>query len=152
MVELTQLLYLILITFVPWIEVRGSIPYGLYEGIDPIAVFLICTLTNIALIPIVFFFLDYIFPYIRKWKIADIILRRTEKRTKKYVDRYGFLGLTLFVAIPLPGTGAYTGAIAAYIFSMKRMQAFQAITLGVIIAAVLVTLITTSVLTIPKIL
>lgn len=130
--------YMLFLTLVPWIELRGSIPYGIYAGFDPILVLFSCVLVNILLLFPVFLFLDYVFPLIRNWKIADIVVRRTRKKSQKYVEKWGFLGLAIVVGIPLPGTGAYTGALAAHLFGFERKKAFQAISLGVMMAGIII--------------
>ena len=135
-----DIVYLILITILPGIELRGSIPIGFAMGYAPLLIFVACTIANIALIPLVFMFLDHIFPLFQKVSVVNKIVTRIQKKTFNYVNTYGVLGLTLFVAIPLPGSGAYSGALAAYIFDIERKRAYLAIALGVIIAGILVTL------------
>lgn len=130
---------LIISTLIPWLELRGSIPYGiLVLEMDPLTVFLICVLVNIALVFPTLVILNFVFPYIENIKIVNSLLQRARKKSEKYIDKYGFIGLALFVAIPLPGTGAYSGSIAAYIFNIKKRKAFPAISLGVTIAGILV--------------
>jgi len=119
-------IYLIFITFLPGIELRGSIPLSILhynKNIFLSSAIIICV--NILLIPIVFLM----------WQL---IIFLAEKIT--IVDKYGFWGLVILVAIPLPGTGAYTGALAAELFAMKKRKAFLAIGLGVIVAGIIVTL------------
>jgi len=136
-------IYLIFITFLPGIELRGSIPAGVAAGYNPLLIFLVLTFVNILLIPPAFKFLDFFFHIMEKIKYMGYFIERTRKRAKKYVDKYGFIGLCLFVAVPLPGTGAYSGALAAHLFGMKNRKAFASIALGVAIAGVLVTVIST---------
>lgn len=137
---LNDIFYLIFITFLPGIELRGSIPVGFALGYEPLLVFSLCTLANIILIPFVFLFLDYVFPLFQRFSVIDKIVRRIQKKTAKYVDTCGVLGLAAFVAIPLPGSGAYSGALAAYVFGIERKRAYLAIALGVIVAGIIVTL------------
>ena len=70
-------------------------------------------------------------------------LTNLQKRAQPYMDKYGFWGLMIFVAIPLPGTGAYSGSLAALIFGMNKMKAFVSISLGVILAGIIIALVTT---------
>ncbi len=135
-----NLVYAVLITLLPGIELRGSIVYGIGIGENPILVFLLCTIANILLIFPIFFFLNFIFPYFEHLPIIQPILERTRGKTNKYVEKYGFIGLAIFVAIPLPGSGAYSGALGAYLLGMKKRRAMPAIALGVVIAGILVTL------------
>lgn len=136
----SELLHLVLITLVPWIELRGSIPYGIGLGLDPFVVFLVCVFTNILLLFPTFFFLDHFFRFIKHWGLVGRVVSKVQRKASRYVDRWGFLGLTVFVMIPWPGTGAYSGALAAYLLGVPRKKAFKAITAGVFIAGVLVTL------------
>ncbi len=131
---------LVLLTLIPWIELRGSIPYGISHGLDPFTTFFLCVAVNIAIIPLIFLFLKHIFPFFEHWKISQHVLKRTRKKSKKYVKKYGYLGLTLFVAVPLPGSGVYSGSIATYVFDIPRKKALSAIATGTAIAGVIVTL------------
>ena len=135
-----KILQLVILTLTPFMELRASIPAGIAMHYNPIAVFGITVAANIFLIYPIFFFLDHIFPHVEHWSISQKILNRTRERSKKYVDKYGMLGLALFVAIPLPGSGAYSGALAAYILNIPRVKAMHSIALGVLIAGLLVTL------------
>ena len=144
-----KLLYLIVITFIPGVELRGSIPIAItVYKMSPLAVFLIITLVNILIIPVVFLLWDLALFLARKIKFIDIYLKKLDARSRSVIEKYGFWGLTLFVAVPLPGTGAYTGAFIAEIFGMEKKKAFWAIALGVLIAGVVVTLLTTGALSV----
>lgn len=133
--------YTFLFSMFPWIELRGSIPYGVLKaGLNPILVFAVAVFANCLVIYPSFIFLDYAFHIMEKTPLKKSI-DKTHKKAKPYVDRYGFLGLTLFVAVPLPFTGAYSGALAAHIFGIKGFKAFCSIAAGVVIAGILVTLI-----------
>lgn len=143
---MNPLLYTIAITALPAIELRGAIPVGIALGLSPLTAFLISTLANIAIIFPIFLFLDHLFKYFRNFGIVDRVISRVQRKTQKYVEKYGPLGLLLFVAIPLPGSGAYSGCLAAYIFGISRKQSYSAIAGGVIIAGILVTLASAGVL------
>lgn len=84
--------------------------------------------------------MDHIFPFFEHLPAVHRLLRRTHEKTHYYVQKYGTLGLAVFVAVPLPGTGAYTGVLASYIFEMDKKHAFLAIASGVVVAGILVTL------------
>jgi len=127
---------------VPVIELRGSIPLALaLSNIHPLSVFLICVALNLLVIPLTFKGLDLFAPILirRSKRIASIFawfLRRGHGR------KWGLVGLAVFVGIPLPVTGAYTGTLMAYLLGMERRLAALAIAVGVIIAGVIVTLAT----------
>ena len=146
---LQHLLYLILITFVPGVELRGSIPLAItVYKMSPLAAFLIITFVNILIIPVVFLLWDLALFLARKIKFIDTYLKKLDARSRSVIEKYGFWGLTLFVAVPLPGTGAYTGAFIAEIFGMEKKKAFWAVALGVLIAGIVVTLLTTGALSV----
>ena len=135
---------MLVITVMPTIELRGSIPFGFAAGLDPILVIISCIAFNILLIPALFVLLNLIFdgleevPIIGKW--FEKKLGKIHRKAGKYVDKYGYLGLALFVAIPLPGSGVYTGSLAAFLLSMEHKKAMIAIAVGVLIAGIIVSL------------
>lgn len=129
-----------LLAIVPFVELRGAIPWALLNnpGVSPILIFAICVAINILAIPIAFLLLDFIVPSARrKVGFVERVLKWSERRAKKRRN-IGFVGLALFVGIPLPATGAYTGALIAHIAGMDRKKATIAIASGVFIAGVLI--------------
>ncbi|MCX6694986.1 MAG: small multi-drug export protein [Candidatus Altiarchaeota archaeon] len=134
--------YVLVISAMPWIELRGGIPVGIFQfGLNPLVAFAVATLGNIAIIYPAFVFLDWFFHLMEKIPFMAGIIRKTHEKAKPYVEKYGMLGLGVFVAIPLPGTGAYSGALAAHMLGMKNTKAFISIALGVVGAGILVTLV-----------
>ncbi len=133
----------IILSLLPVAELRGGIPLALAQGINPITAYLVCVAANILIIPIVFIFLGTLHKIFMKRgiykKTFDGFLEKTRKRTSERIEKYGYIGLTLFVMIPLPVTGAYTGTLAAWFFGMKKLKSFFAIALGVAMAGVIVT-------------
>lgn len=142
-----QIVRLILVTFLPAIELRGSIPLGiLIYKMNWITVFAICVITNIALGIVFYVLLDTVIKLFRKirWfeNIYQRILIRNQRKVEKIVEKWGELGIALFIGIPLPGTGAISGAIGSYALGLRKRKFFIANLLGVLIAGVLVTAIT----------
>lgn len=139
-------LFTVLITLLPVFELRGAIPYAMAQGASPLLIYAVCVLTNAAVGPLVFLFLSTFHRWFAhlSWyqSFFDKLVIRARKKVKTKVDRYGYLGLALFVAIPLPITGAYTGSLGAWVLGMHRGKTFLAVTLGVLIAGVVVTLVT----------
>ena len=133
-------LYLVAITLLPYVELRGSIPVGIAMGLPPVPVFLVATLVNIAIIYPAFIFLDWFFHLLERVPFLNRAIVKTRQKAKPYVDRYGMAGLAVFVGVPLPGTGAYSGALAAHLFGIKDRKAFVAIASGVVFAGVVITL------------
>ena len=136
----------ILLSVLPISELRGGIPYAIAFGLHPVLAYLFGVLGNLLVIPLVFFFLDNIHKYFLKLKIYskifDKYVNRNRKKLEKYVgSKFEFWALVLIVAIPLPMTGAYTGSILAWFFGLKRRKSYLAISLGILIAGLIVSLI-----------
>ncbi|MBN2458437.1 small multi-drug export protein [Candidatus Woesearchaeota archaeon] len=144
-----DILYIALLTFVPTLELRASIPYGiLATEIHWIWVFVLAVAINFVLGLVLYPMLDIMINIAVRIKIFNklynIYLRRTQKRIKSYVDRYGELGIALFIGMPLPGSGTYTGSVAAYALGMRYKRFIIANAIGVLIAGILVTAIVLS--------
>jgi len=144
-------LYIFLVTMLPAVELRGAIPLAILNYKLPVvSSAIIIIIANILITPLVFLFWDLILLVFSKIPSLERFLKKylfnLQKRAKPYVDKYGFWGLMIFVAIPLPGTGAYSGALAAEILGMDKLKAFISISFGVIEAGIIVTLLTTGVL------
>ncbi|MDR1665195.1 MAG: small multi-drug export protein [Clostridiales bacterium] len=146
MVSFTNYLWVIFISMLPVIELRGAIPVAAGFGINPAVAYIICVLGNMLPIPFILLFIKHIFALLKKvplfGKLVDKLENNAFKKMEK-VDKYSFWGLAIFVAIPLPGTGAWTGALIAALLDMKIKKSLPAIFLGVVIAGAAVTLITT---------
>ena len=143
-----------LLSISPIIELRGGIPFAVTQGVNPLIAFIFCSLANIIVIPIAFLFLNYLHRHLLKFNFYsrsfNVFLKKLRKRkekVKKNYQIYGIIALTLFVAIPLPITGAWTGSLIAWLLNFKKGKSFLAISLGVIIAGIIVTLIVTGILT-----
>ena len=140
----SEILILIGLTLLPFLELRASIPYGILNtDLSWMTVFLICIIANIILAPIVYFFLDkivHLFFFIKPFeRFYTRKVEKTQKKIHKYVEKYGEIGLAIFIAVPLPGSGVYTGAIAAYVLGMSYKDFIKAAAIGVLIAGVIVT-------------
>jgi uncharacterized membrane protein len=140
------IIWTIILSMLPVSELRGGIPYAILNGINPITAFLLAVLANILIIPIIFFFLDNIHEFllnIKPYKKAFnfYIERKVEKVRRKY-ENVGLVILFLFVAIPAPGTGAYTGVLLSWFFELDRKKSFATIALGVITAGIITTILT----------
>lgn len=129
-----------LISLVPFLELRFAIPLAIVfnPGISPIAIFAICLALNILAIPTAYFLLDIIVPPLRhRIKLVDKLFQAAVKRAKKY-QGLSLVGLALFVGVPLPGTGAYTGVLIAYIAGLDRKRSSLAIAAGVVMAGAII--------------
>ena len=136
-------LTLFLISMLPFIELRGAIPYGFIMGLNPIHIFSIAIAGNMVPVPFILLFLEDVEKYLRKWekiaRLMDWLFERTYRKANKKVRRWEYLALIFFVAIPLPGTGAWTGSLIAYLFKIDLKKAILMIFLGVLIAGIIVT-------------
>lgn len=122
---------------VPVLELRGAIPFGLALGLSPELAWLVSVIGNLIPVPFVMLLIRTFFQWLRRWpwwdgKIGWLIDRATRKGS--LVRRYRLAGLILLVAIPLPGTGAWTGALVATLLNIRMRVALPAILLGVLIA------------------
>lgn len=139
-----KLLSTLLISMVPVVELRGAIPAALAQGVPAIPAALVSIVGNLLPVPFIIVFVRRVFAWIRhKMPKLDGFVSRLEQRAEaksESVRKYSFWGLFLFVAIPLPGTGAWTGALIAAMLEMRLKHALPAIILGVLTAAVIVTL------------
>ncbi len=142
---MNSLLLAFLLSLAPISELRGGLPVALASGNPFIISLLICILANILVFPVVIFFLEFIHHRLLFFKtyrnVAEKFIERTRKKAHKKVEKYGYFGLFLLVAIPLPFTGAYTGTIASWFFGMNKLKSFITITAGIITASILVSII-----------
>ena len=147
-----NLIRVFIISMIPVLELRAAIPLGITTFALPVwEVVLVAILGNIFPIPFLILFGEKVLNYFAKFekigKPFRFIIEHGEKKAKKVVGAL-FVGLLLFVAIPLPGTGAWTGALIAITLRLKLKEACPAIFLGVICAAIIMTLVTLGLVTI----
>jgi len=137
------LFYAILLSMLPIAELRGGIPYAIANDINPFVAYFVCVGANILAFPIVFFFLEFLHPQFMKIELYQNLFNKfilkTRKKVESKITKYGFWGLMVFVMIPLPVTGAYTGSFAAWLFNIPKKKAFLSVLLGVIISGLIVT-------------
>jgi uncharacterized membrane protein len=132
-------------SMLPIIELRGAIPLGAAFGLPWWQNYLIAVAGNMLPIPIILLFVKSVLNWMAKCrvklfnKIANKMFEKAEKNRGK-IEKYAFWGLTLFVAIPLPATGAWTGTLVAALFDMKFWKSILAALIGVMIAGVVMTL------------
>ena len=134
------------ISMVPVIELRGGLPYGIGFGLDYPLALTAAILGNMLPVPFIIAYISRIFIWLRgKHKKLDDFVTKMERRAHlkgKKVEKYGPLMLLIFVGIPLPGTGAWTGALIAALLNMRMKQALPCIFLGVLMAAAIITALT----------
>lgn len=141
-----KLLMTFLISMVPVIELRGAIPIGVASGLSIWSAILVSILGNLIPVPFIILFIKKIFAWMRTKSVRlNNLVERLEKRAEsktETVQKYAFWGLFVFVAIPLPGTGAWTGALIAAMLEMPMKKALPSIALGVVTAGAIVAFVT----------
>ena len=141
-----EIIKMIAITFVPTLELRASIPYGIFAAnISWLIVFAVCVVANIIVGILIYLLMDLIIKIITKipviTKVWDNYVAKTQQKIQKGVDKYGKWALAIFIGIPLPGACVYTGALAAYLIGLRFKKFMVANVIGVIIAGIAVTVI-----------
>jgi uncharacterized membrane protein len=143
---LGKILMTLFISMVPVIELRGAIPIAIANGLDFPTALIVSFIGNLLPVPFIIVFIRKIFAFMRKLSAKlDKLVSKLEERAEKKSDvvlKYAFWGLFILVAIPLPGTGAWTGALVAAMLNMRLKSAFPAIALGVAGAGAIVAFIT----------
>ena len=141
--EAGALLSTVLISMVPVLELRGGIPWGVAHGLSHFTAFLAAVVGNMIPLPFIVVYIRRIFKWMRRHlPQLDRLVDRLEARAHlkgRAVTRYKYLGLMIFVAIPLPGTGGWTGALIAAFLDMRLKKALPSIFGGVLIAGFLIT-------------
>ncbi|HIE11658.1 MAG TPA: small multi-drug export [Kiritimatiellae bacterium] len=126
----------------PILELRGAIPAAHVLGMDPWLAYAVAVVGNMAPIPLILLLLGPLSQFCTRWRCASIFFQwlfaRTRRKTAR-VEKYETLGLTIFVAIPLPVTGAWTGSVAAFLLGLRFHHSMVSILLGVMIAGVIMT-------------
>ena len=130
---------------VPVIELRGAIPVGIAAGLPPAVACAAAILGNLLPVPFIMLLARRVFNWLRDTRLFGpkiVWLERRAHLKGRIVRKYRLLGLVVLVAIPLPGTGAWTGALVASLLDIRLRNALPAILLGLVIAGVLITLLT----------
>lgn len=133
------------VSAVPIVELRGGIPYGVVQGLPIWIAYLASVVGNLIPIPLILLFLDKVFDWMRSYEKLAGIVHKLEAKAHlqgRKVVKYRKLGLMILVAIPLPGTGAWTGALVASVLDIPPREAIAPIFWGVVIAGILVTIAT----------
>ena len=133
------------IAALPVLELRGAIPYGVANGLPYLGVLAVSVLGNMLPVPFIILFVRKIFDWMKKKsKFLAGIAEKLEKRAENKMDvieKYEMLGLFILVAIPLPGTGAWTGSLISALLGLRLKNAFPMILLGVLTAGVIMMII-----------
>ena len=153
-----RLLYAFILTILPFTELRVGLPVAIKFAMDkniPIfLVFLFIVLTNILLIFFVFYFLDNLHLVLMNFKVYEkffnLFLKKFRKKVDKFekkYDEFGFIALMIFVAVPLPGTGAWSGSLISWILGLEKKKSILYISIGIFIAGLIILFGTLGILT-----
>ena len=142
---LKKILVAFLISMIPLIELRGALPFALLVGLHPVIAYAVCIIGNMLPVPVIFFFARRVLEWgaDKKFigKFFTWCLKKGHKGGEKLQAKAGkgglFVALLLFVGIPLPGTGAWTGTLAASLLDMDFKKSITAVMLGVILAGII---------------
>lgn len=145
---LRNILQIFFITIIPGVEVRGALPYAIGVLKMPVwEALLVATLANLCIAPLFYLLEKPILAVASRWAWFRRYRSRLTARSRSTLAKYGlFVGLAVFVAIPLPGTGAYTGCLIAEIARMKKRHAIASISLGVLGACAIVFLVSVGII------
>jgi len=129
----------------PIVELRGAVPWGVHNELPLLAVLLVSIVGNMVPVPFIIKFIRPVFAWMRKRpRLAKIVEKMEEKAQNKHemIVKYQLLGLFILVAIPLPGTGAWTGALVAALFDLRLKNAVPVILAGVVAAGLIMSILT----------
>ncbi|MBQ7793927.1 MAG: small multi-drug export protein [Clostridia bacterium] len=140
--SLPKELIVFIVSMIPILELRGSILAAGFLKMEFLSTFIIAVLGNMLPIPFILLFIDKIFAWLKKTRLKNLVERLENKALSKsdQITKYGRWGLFLFVGIPLPGTGAWTGALIASLLRMKKRESLPFIFLGVVAAGLIMSL------------
>lgn len=133
-------LIIFIISLMPILELRGGLIAASLLGVNPVTSFIICFIGNVLPIPFILWFITPIFNWLKKTKYLKGIVEKLEAKANKkkdQIEKSEFWGLLLFVGIPLPGTGAWTGTLIASMLNMNKQKALVASILGVVLAGII---------------
>ncbi len=135
-------LAVVITSMLPVSELRGGIPLGIALGLDPAVVFVLAVISNAVVFFPIFFGLRFFYKkFFSNLPLAKKIVERTRKRGKPYIDKYGVWGLIIFVGVPLPITGAWTGTLLAWLLGLDWKRSFLAASFGVLMAGLIILLV-----------
>lgn len=140
--KISKEIIVFVISMIPILELRGSLLAAGFLKMSFASTFIIAVIGNMVPIPFILLFIEKIFNWLKKTKLKKMVEKLEEKALSKsdQIRRYGKFGLFLFVAIPLPGTGAWTGALAATLLRMKPKESIFPIFMGVVAAGLIMSL------------
>ena len=137
------------ISLMPILELRGGMLAASLLHVDFLKALCICIIGNLLPIPFILVFLEKVMEIFEKWNVTSKVVKWLEKKVdskRSQIDKYGYLGLILFVGIPLPGTGAWTGTLVAIMLGLNKKKSFVCILIGVLMASIIMSILSYGVL------
>lgn len=139
-------LIVFVISILPILELRGGLIAASLLNVSPLTGYIVSIIGNTLPVPFILLFINKILDWMGKSKIKwmNKLSKWLDKKARKHkdsIEKYGYLGLILFVGVPLPGTGAWTGCLAASVLNMDKKKSFISIMLGIIMASIIMMLI-----------
>ena len=128
------------ISLMPILELRGGLIAAALLGLSPLQSYIICIIGNLLPIPLILLLINKILNWMRNSKHFNKIANWLDKKVEKHkgqIEKFGYLGIVLFVGIPLPGTGAWTGSLIASVLEMDKKKTFLSVLVGVFMASVI---------------
>ena len=138
--DTVKIIIIAVLSMLPIIELRGGLIAAALLNLDGLLSFIVCYIFNLLPIPFILLLINWIFKQFKKTKSLGKIVTKMEQKVDKkkgQIEKYGYFGLFLFVGIPLPGTGAWTGALIAAVLGMNKKKSFLTIALGVFAAGII---------------
>jgi uncharacterized membrane protein len=133
------------LSLLPISELRGAIPFAITQGMSIPVAYMYCVALNALVGPLLYLFLFSVHKLLSLWgwykRTFDRLIQRARDKIHAKVEKFGYWGVMLFVAVPLPITGAYTGTLGAWVLGLDAKRTFLAVLAGVIISGAVVTLI-----------
>uniref|UniRef100_A0A7J2TKF5 Ligand-binding protein SH3 n=1 Tax=Archaeoglobus fulgidus TaxID=2234 RepID=A0A7J2TKF5_ARCFL len=136
-----EFLYVILISALPIFELRAGIPAAIYLGFSPLEAYMLAIFGNFLPVPFLIIFLERLLVFVKRfeaiWRFYERVQERVSRK-RDLIEKFGYLGLIIFVAIPFPATGAWTGCLLAFLLRLSVMKSSLAILIGIMIAGLIV--------------
>ncbi|HHX61551.1 MAG TPA: small multi-drug export protein [Epulopiscium sp.] len=132
---------ILILAAIPILEQKAAIPVGIIAGLPVWEVYILTLIGAIIPSPIIIWFIEHIFEFLRRYPVMDKLITKFETKTRGKSDniqKYKLLGLFLFVAIPLPGTGVWTGSLAAVLLGLGKKSAVVAVFMGAVVCGLLI--------------
>lgn len=142
--KISKELIVFIISMVPILELRGGLLAASVMNIEIVRAIWICVIGNVIPVPFILLLITPIFNWLKQTKTFRPMVEKLEDRAmskKDQIEKYQFWGLVLFVGIPLPGTGAWTGSLIAALLGMKFKKAFPAVILGILMATIIMSIV-----------